>query len=84
MSGPTKRRLKDALRGFMDRDVEDLTVEELGMAERSLKAAREDGRDEGNETLVRAANKALTLIREHRVERAGARRRRDRRHGREL
>jgi hypothetical protein len=82
MSGPTKRRLKDALRGFMDRDVEDLTVEELGMAERSLRAARADAHEEDNETLERAASKALELLNRHRQERYKARYLRDKADGR--
>lgn len=78
----TERELKRRLRGFMDRDVDELTVEELAMAERALKAARADAVEAGNETLERAAKKALYLLRRHRQRRVNERAVRDRRDGR--
>ena len=59
----TKRELKRHLRGFMGREVEDLTVDELQMALRCLRAARADAYEEDNDVLYEAAGKVMVSVR---------------------
>lgn len=79
-----RSRLEEALRGFMDKPVEDLTVEELDMVLRSCRALRADAHEEDNAELYRAAGKVMEKVREHWQLRVAARDARDRVDGREF
>lgn len=67
---------------YMERPMDALTLEELEEATALLREARHEAMLRHQDTLYRAADKALKSLREHRVERQQERRQRDREDGR--